>query len=265
VNTLAKEKRIQKNNTAARRNDEYLTYRIMLAFLEAAVGLLLMSRLYAAIDTPTTYDIARLVCLIIAAAAGASAVIGVASYLAAVRRNTHQAGRVFNGMFLAAAAAVAGISALILYVNYNLGMPVIYVFIPVSAVLFVLYSVYPKTVFVTSATHSFVAMAIYALRLDFLPRTRVIILCAGLAVCGLAVILYFATAKNDGCIRIAGVNLSLFGRHANRRYLLILYAVTAVVLVAAYLLGGAFAFYATWLTVAFIVASVIAATVRMMR
>lgn len=248
-----------------RKSDEYITYRVVLAFFEAAVFLLLMSKLQTAIDTPTTMDQARLVCLIIAIAAGACAVFGIGGYIRSVKKKTYKAGRVFNGMFLAMAALVVAISALLLYFNHILGMRIIYVFIPASAILFLIYSVYPKPLFITTATHMYVAFALYVLyKLNELEY-RVFSAASALAVCAAAVILYFVTAKSKGCISIFGVNMVLFGRNANRGYLLCLYGITAVVIIASYAIGGFVALASMIAAIVFLVCSVVYGTVQMMR
>ena len=261
--------RLKSNNTKQvpakeRKNDDYITYRVVLAFIEAAVFLLLMSKLQAAIVTPTTYSNALAACLIIAAVSGICAIVGAASYILSVRRGTYRSERIFNGMFLAAAAAVITISSLLLYFDPADGMRVIYVFIPASAILFLVYSVYPKTLFVTSATHIYVAFTFYALRRMTVFNVRLTLLLAALVVCAIALALYFGTLKKKGCVQVAGVRFMLFDRGTSRNYLLLLYGITAAALVAVFFLGGTVAFYAMIATIIYMVCAVVHSTIKMM-
>ena len=261
--------RLKSNNTKqvsanGRKSDDYITYRVVLAFIEAAVFLLLMSKLQAAIVTPTTYKNALAACLIIAAVSCVCAIAGAVSYIISVRKGTYRSERIFNGMFLAAAAAVITISSLILYFDPADGMRVIYVFIPASAILFLVYSVYPKTLFVTSATHIYVAFTFYALRRMTVFNVRLTLLLAALVVCAVALALYFATVKKKGCIQVAGVRFVLFDRTTNRNYLLLLYGVTAAALVAVFFLPAVAAFYAMIATILYMVCAVVHGTVKMM-
>ncbi len=252
-----KEKKLKKS-------DEYITNRVMIALAAAAAFLLGVSRLFRGLDTPTKRAASLLICKWSVAVCAAVCVVGLVWYFVSVKKGTHKENSSFNGMFLAIAAFVAMCSLCIMLYDHLRGMTLVYIFVPASAVLLLIYSVYPREVFFPCLTHSYVAFALYAMSRLEAGSLKLVLLLSALAVCALSVLMFVLTAKNHGIIKIGGKSYVMFSRNAGKKAFIGLYGATAVLLIAAFLLPAALSFYAMFIVLAYIVISIIIATIKLM-
>lgn len=260
-------------NTARRRQaaaeSDYVTNKVLTVF---AGGILLMAfaaylrkGLSYASSFPTAYLVAR-----------ASEWAGLLLALAGLVVNGRQLARgaynhktLFNGtglLMLGLPLSLCGY--LMLDFGPEQAMHALYLLIPVAAILYLVYAVYPREFFTLAA-----AMTANAILLWLVAKSAVSNSFAGLTwlffVLGLAVSaglegLYLATRKEGGVLKAGKFSLRLFDRQTKHSLVAGVAAASGVLLAASFLLGGGLGCYAVYAMVAALFILAVYYTVRLM-
>ncbi len=254
-----KEKKVEKVQ-------DTITNRVLLFFGFTAVFLWAISYLSRAFDYQTSHQAARIVSLILMAAG----VVGVAAGLmlqASRSRRGKTADASITGYVVTWFSLVLALScAMMRFYDYVLTMRLLYVLLPVAAILYLIYYIYPREFFTVCTTHAALAFCMWAL-----AKTtgdgglwRYGAFAAGVLVCVLFLALAFGTRKSGGSVTLFGKKLEIFSVKVNIGYLAGVYGVPLLLFIAALALGVPFAFYALYAIIAFIIAAAVYYTVRML-
>ncbi len=248
---------MNEKNLKKKQSQDLATRRILAVFLMAAVVLWGMSKLYGMMTYGTTFMQGQLVNKILLAVSALAAVVLVGIYFFARKRGTFHEERVLNSGFFVLCALTICASSLILAVDYYNGMHILYIFLPVIAVLYLVYYVYERQFFsfcVTSAVAIGAAYCCYAGAWERIPALALaVVLC--LCVMALAVV-------NSG--KLQKVCDLVLGKQYDKRYTLLTYAVIIVLLAAAAVLGGKMALIITLLMGVYLLASAVYYTIKAM-
>ena len=144
----------------------------------------------------------------------------------------------------------------------------LYVIIPVWAILYLIYSVYPREFF-TLAT----AMTLQAAFLWLVAKSAVsnsfsgttgVFLALGLVVCAALEGLYLVTRSNRGRLKWGKVSITVFNHDTKHALVATVAVVGAVLLLAAFFLGGSVGYYAMYAVAAVLFLMAVYYTARMM-
>lgn len=144
----------------------------------------------------------------------------------------------------------------------------LYVIIPVWAILYLIYSVYPREFF-TIAT----AMTLQAAFLWLVAKSAVsnsfssttgVFLALGLVVCAALEGLYLATRSNQGRLKWGKMSITVFNHDTKHALVATVAVVGAVLLLAAFFLGGSVGYYAMYAVAAVLFLMAVYYTARMM-
>lgn len=253
-----------------RRYEDYMTNRILAIFTYAfllILGLMFAYRMYSSIDT--MFAIQK-VLYVVAAIAAAGLVASIIWELVGAKREL----KVICGRNLAVACAILAVCAFCgAYFTSN-GIRMMYVFVPITCALVLVYLLYPRDFFFTA-----LVMACAAVLLWYMSRatgagfiwTRGIK--AGKALYGtIAAIVLLAAyivallklKKSNGMLKIKGAEREIFPKGAHYLLSLITAGVTALMVLAGYICGGTAAYYLVFATVAYLFVLAVYYTVKMM-
>lgn len=244
-----KQKQRQKQDLAARR--------ILAVFLMAALVLWGMSFLYEKMTFGTTFMQGQIANNALMAVSAVAAVVLLIVYFTAKKRGSLRTDRVLNSGFFALCALAVCISSCVLALDYYNGMHILYVFLPVAAVLYLVYYVYERQFFtfcVASAASICGAWCCYAGARERLP-----VLALAAVLCLIPAVLALL-----GKGRLQSLTEQVLGGQFDLRYTLAAYLGLLVLLAAAALLGGKAALIVTLFMGAYLLASAVYYTIKAM-
>ena len=261
-----KEKKMAKAQKVQKQQD-IITNRVLIFFGFTAVFLWAISYLSRAFDYASSFQAANIAAVVLMVVGAAAVVAGLVWQSARIRSGAAR-DAALSGYVIAWFGLVLTLScAMMMFYSYTLAMRLLYVLMPVSAVLYLIYYVYPREFFTVCLTHSSLAFLMWALAKTARGGDPVICYASfGLAVliCAAALALAYKTRGTDGVLTMGSRRIAVFNKTTNIRYITAVYAVTLVLLVAALLLGAPLAFYALYAVLAFIAVSAVYYTVRML-
>ena len=238
-------------------NQDFATRRILAVFLAAALILWGMSYIYEVMTFGTTFQLGIRINRIVLAVSGVAAICCFAVYFLAHKRGTFHSERVFNSGFFALCTTVLFACSGLLALDFYHGMHVLYIFLPVTAVLFLVYCIYERQFFtfcMAQALAITAAYTCYAGNWMSVPLAVIaVVLCALLAV--------VAAGKQPGLLRMKE---ALFGKQPNVRYALLVYCCTIAMLILAAVLKGKVALLISLALGAYLLACAVYYTVRAM-
>lgn len=244
-----KQKQRQKQDLAARR--------ILAVFLMAALVLWGMSFLYETMTFGTTFMQGQIANNALMAVSAVAFVVLLIVYFTAKKRGTLRTDRVLNSGFFALCALAVCVSSCILALDYYNGMHILYVLLPVGAVLYLVYYVYERQFFtfcVASAASIGGAWCCYAGARERLPM---LVLAAVLCLIPVALALL-------GKGRLQALTEQVLGRQFDLRYTLAAYLGMLLLVAAAALLGGKVALIAALFLGIYLLASAVYYTIKAM-
>lgn len=259
-----KEKKVAK----VQKVQDIITNRVLLFFGLTVVFLWAISYLNRAFDYPSSFQTANVIAMILMCLGAAGFIAALAWQAARTRSGKAQDASVSGYALAWFCLALALSCAMMMFYSYTLAMRLLYVVMPVSAVLYLIYYVYPREFFTISLTHAALAFLMWTMAKTLGTGGDVVIRYGsfGLAVliCAAALGLVWGTRKTDGSVKLGNRQIAVFNKHTNARYLTVLYAATLALFVAALLLGTPFAFYALYVVLGFIFVAAVYYTVRML-
>ena len=146
-------------------------------------------------------------------------------------------------------------------------MRIIYIFLPVMAVLFLIYSTYEREFFAMAFIGPTEAVLIYVLsRLSaqYNMGLRVVVFTIGLAICALAIGLYLLSQKKSRSAMIKKLKISMFGRNTTRVISITAYSALSLLLMVAFIFGGVVAGYCMFTAIIALVCGFVYYTIRLM-
>ena len=255
-----KEKRVEKTQ-------DTVTNRDLIFFGCTAVFLWAISYLSRAFDYQSSFRAARVAAVVLIFAGAAACIAGLAWQSARVRsgkaKNAALSGNVLAWFGLVLALS----SAMMRFYSYTLAMRLLYVLMPVAAILYLIYYTYPREFFTVCTTHAALALCMWVLAKasdSGDTRLRAIAFALAAVLCAAAFGVACLACKAGGAVKVGSRSFAVFGKKTGLRYPAIVYGATLALFVAALLLGSPFAFYALYAIIGFIFIAAVYYTVRML-
>ena len=232
---MLKDKRMKKS-------EEELTNQVMAVFFISGVLLFGLTYLVRAWEYYATHNTAFFIISWLRRMMLVGMTAGVAWTAWAIKKGKYRPGSVLNGVWLFALCGVIWTICHCIYYDRTLWVRAWYALIPAFALLFLIFAVYSRTFFIMALTHTILGAMIWVLYKSSVNSQinayRVAALVLGLAVCVAAVVLYLMARKNNGKVKFGKVSFLLFSPHTQGTMVLVLYAISALALIAAFILGG---------------------------
>lgn len=247
--------------------NDYITNRVLTFFGGTAALLWVISYLKRGFSYHSSYKIAQVAALVLIAVGLAGAAYGVARFLRQSRDGSVKTA-VLTGTIIAWFSLLLAFGAAMMrFFDYTVAMRLLYIIMPASAILYLIFCTYPREFFTMATTHSCVAMLLWfigqASELPVRPTLKFVSFAVGLLLCGGTLALYLATRKKGGVLSVGPLQLRLFGPRVKASYPVAVYSATVALLLVAVLFGSPVAYYAMFAVAAFLFASVVYYTVRM--
>ena len=237
-----------------KQGQDLATKRILAVFLVAALVLWGMSFVYDMMTFGTTFMQGQMVNNALLAVSALATMVLIVVYITAKKRGTVREDRVLNSGFLALCAFVVGASSFILAMDYNNGLHILYLFLPVAAVLYLVYYVYERQFFsfcVSAAVAIAAAYCSYAGAWEKVPAlVLTVVLC----------LIAMVTALVKG----GKLQELVLGKQFDKRYVLAAHGVMILLAVAAMLLGGKLALIIALVMGIYLLAAAVYYTIKAM-
>ena len=257
-----------KKHKAAYESD-YVTYRVLNVFggciLLMVFAAYLKNGLSYASSFPTAYRVCRAGLWVGLALVLVGAVLDVYQ----IRKKTYNVKTLFNGTGLMMLGALLALcSYLMVGFDPETALRVLYVIIPVCAILYLVYSVYPREFFSLAAAMTLVALMLWLIAKSTGSNTMsgatVWFLAFGLLICVGLEGLFLLARKNRGKLKVGPVDLSMFSPNTRHELVVTVAACCAVLLLAAFFLAGSIGYYAMFAVVGALFVMAVYYTVKMM-
>ncbi len=237
-----------------RQKEDLATKRILVVFLMAAVVLWGMSKLYDMMTYGSTFTQGQIVNNTLLAVSGIAAVVLAYLYFSSKKRGTAKEDKVIDFGILSLCAATIAASSFILAMDFYNGMHVLYVFLPVVAVLYLVYHVYERQFFTFSTVSAVSITAAYWSYSNAWERLPALVLAGVL------------------CLFVMGIALlkggrlqeALLGKQFDRKYTVLVYAALLATLLVAAMLEGKIALVLTLCMVIYLLAAAVYYTIKAM-
>ena len=246
---------MSEKNRKKQQAQDLVTGRIMAIFLVTVVLLWGMSSLYDMMTYGTTFMQGQMVNNGVMAVSALAAVICLVLYFTAKKRGTLRTERVVNSGFLALCFLVMCACSVILAMDYYNGMHILYIFLPVTAVLFLVYHVYERQFFTFCLTEAVAISAAYCFYVSAWEKTPALV--ASVVLCLLPLVL--TLVKSD---KLEALTRQVLGGQFDKRYVLLVYGVTLLAVIAAALLRGKVALVIALVLGVYVLASAVYYTVK---
>lgn len=248
---------MNEKNREKKRAQDLVTGRIMAIFLVTVLLLWGMSYLYDMMTYGATFMQGQLVNNVVMAVSGLAAGICLVMYFTAKKRGTLRTDRVVNSGFLALCFLVMCACSFILAMDYYNGMHILYIFLPVTAVLFLVYHVYERQFFTFCLVEAMAISAAYCCYVGAWEKTPALVM--AFALCLVPMVLALM-----GSGKLEKLSQQVLGKQFDKRYTLLVYGVTLLVLAAAALVRGKVALVICLALGAYMLASAVYYTVKAM-
>jgi hypothetical protein len=248
---------LNEKNRKKKQAQDLVTGRIMAIFLVTVVLLWGMSYLYDMMTYGTTFMQGQMVNNGVMAVSGLAALVCLVLYFTAKKRGTLHTERVVNSGLLALCFLVMCACSVILAMDYYNGMHILYVFLPVTALLFLVYHVYERQFFTFCVVEAMAIAAAYCCYVNAWEKTPALVLSFLLCVVPMAL----SVLRGE---KLKELSEKVLGKQYDKRYILLVYGVTILVLAAAALLRGKVALILCLALGAYMLASAVYYTVKAM-
>ena len=248
---------MNEKNRKKKQAQDLATRRILAIFLVTVLLLWGMSYLYDMMTYGSTFMQGQLINNGVMAVSGLAALISLVIYFTAKKRGTLHTERVVNSGFVALCLLVVCACSFILAMDYYNGMHILYVFLPVTAVLFLVYHVYERQFFTFCGVEAVAIAAAYCCYVNAWEKTPAMVLSFVLCLIPMALAVL-------GGEKIKLLSEKVLGKQYDKRYILLVYGATMVALAVAALLGGKLALILCLALGAYVLASAVYYTVKAM-
>ncbi len=257
---------MKRDNIKSRKDttyEDYLASRVMAVFAGVMVILAGLTYLWNAYDVGSTFfaAIRATNILIWVSAAG---VIGGALWTASdIKSDRLKKAPVLNGVMATVFSLALLGSLLLIKYNYIISKRVLYVALPVAAILHLVYCSYQREFFSLCVTHVSVILAVW-LAARHTGRMATVAVIIAIIICGAAVLLFLSAKKNGGYVSVGRLKIKLYdNKNIASRTVFAVYGVTALLVAAAYFLAAPYAYYILYALAAFLVIEAVYFTVKL--
>ncbi len=248
---------MNEKNLKKTKKQDVATQRILAVFVMAAVVLWAMSKLYGIMTTSKTFMLGQIVNTVLLVVGGIAAVVFIMLSIRERKQGSVCETQILSNSFFALCSMVICVSSFILAVDFYYGMHILYVFLPVVAVLYLVYYVFERQFFsycVASAMSISAAYWCYSGVWERIPA----LLIAGI-LCLVPVVLTFV---NSGSLQ--KVSEIFLGKQYDKRYTVLVYAVMLLLLAVAAVLQGKVALIISLCMGAYLLAAAVYYTIKAM-
>ena len=248
---------MNEKNRKKKQAQDLVTGRILAIFLVTVLLLWGMSYLYDMMTYGITFMQGQLVNNCVMAVSGLAAVICLVVYFTAKKRGTLHTERVVNSGFLALCFLVMCACSFILAMDYYNGMHILYIFLPVTAVLFLVYHVYERQFFTFCLVEAMSIATAYCCYVGAWEKTPALVM--SVVLCLVPMVLALA-----GSGKLEKLTRQVLGWNFDKRYILLVYGVTLLALAVAAVIRGKLALVICLALGAYVLASAVYYTVKAM-
>ena len=248
---------MNEKNRKKKQAQDLAARRILAVFLVTALILWGMSYLYNMMTYGSTFMQGQMVNNGVMAVSGLLAAVCLVLYIAAKKRGTVHDDRVVNSGFFALCALLVCASSFILAMDYYHGMHILYIFLPLSAVLYLVYHVYERQFFTFCVVEAVAIGTAYCCYAGAWERIPALALTVVLCLIPMVLDLFQGSGANKL------VELVL-GKQFDKRYTLLVYAGTILLMAAAALVAGKLAMFIALGLGAYLLAAAVYFTVKAM-
>lgn len=197
------------------------------------------------------------------------AVLGLAFSAWQLTRKKYNSKTLFNGTGFAMFFALFSFCVHLMYsFGSERALRASYVIIPVFALLYLIYSVYPRDLFMCaltfSATAAFSGLIAQSAGSNAMGGFVVVFFAAGLLICALTALWFAITRKNGGVLKIGKVGIRFFEKGARGVVIYSVCALCAAALVVAFLATAPMAYYAMFAAIAALFVMAVYYTIKML-
>ena len=211
-----------------KQSQDLATKRILAVFLAAALVLWGMSFLYDMMTYGSTFMQGQLINNALLAVSALAAVVMIVVYITAKKRGAFHEERVLNSGFFALCALAVCASSFILAMDYYNGMHILYIFLPVAAVLYLVYYVYERQFFSFSVAATASIADAYCCYVGAWEKIPMLVLAALLCL----------TTMGLALMKGGKVQELVLGKQFDKRYVLAVHGGMLLLLAVAALLNG---------------------------
>lgn len=248
---------MNEKNRKKKQAQDLAARRILVIVLVTALILWGMSSLYDMMTYGTTFMLGQRVNLTVMAVSGAAAVACLIWFLWQRKNGKLPKDRVIHSGFLTLCAAVICACCGILHMDYYNGMHILYIFLPLIAVLFLVYHIYERQFFTFCVVEAAAIATAYCFYAGMWEKN--LALAVTLVLCVIPMLLsLMKPEKRDGLV------VTVLGREFDRRYTLLSYGATIAALAAVALVQGKLAMVIGLLLGAYVLASAVYYTIKAM-
>ncbi len=240
-----------------KQSEDLATKRILAVFVMAAAVLWGMSRLYDVMTYGSTFMLGQVLNNVLLAVSALAAAVLVVLYVLTQKRGTASKDRVLDTGFFALCALTVCASSLILAVDFYNGMHILYVFLPVVAVLYLVYYIYERQFF------SFCTASVMAISASYWSYSNGWERLPALVLAGLMCVAVMVLAVVN-CDKLAKLQEAVLGKQFDKRYTLLIYAAMLVLMVAATMMEGKIALIIALAMGIYLVAAAVYYTIKAM-
>lgn len=258
-----------KGKQISRAESDYVTNRVLTVFAGSILLMVystyLKNGLSYASSFPTAFMAAKIALWLGLGLAAAGVVLDVWQ----MRRGTYRPETLFNGTgLLMLGLLLAAASYLMVGFDPEVSLRVLYVIIPVCAILYLVYSVYPREFFSLATAMTLVAVMLWLIAKSIgsnaMSGATVWFLAVGLLICVGLEGVYLMVRKNRGKLKVGKLEPALFGPDTKHALVVSVAACCAVLLLAAFFLAGSVGYYAMFAVAGALFVMVVYYTVKMM-
>ncbi len=248
---------MNEKNLKKKQSQDLATRRILAVFLMAALVLWGMSKLYNVMTYGTTFLQGQSLNRGLLAVSALASLVLMAVYFLGKKRGTLRQERVLGTGFFALCALTICASSAILALDLNNGMHILYIFLPVIAVLYLVYYIYERQFFSFSLVSAVSIAAAYCCYAGAWERVPALVLAGVLCLIPMGL----ALVKGG---KVSALRELVLGKQFDKRYTLVVYAVLLALLAVAAVVAGKLALIITLCMGAYLLAAAVYFTVKAM-
>lgn len=254
------------NKKVTKKSEEQISNRVLTMFTLGALVLWGLSYIYNLIDVAATHQTGYLVTKILLICSSLGVVSGIIWFFISKKNGNARMDKVVNGPSLASFFGVLTICSLLLLNNYILGMKLIYVLIPATVILYLVFNVYQRVFFWLLFTEACITGVIYLISNSYDVTFKLI--CALIIVVISAIVIFLSTKinKGKGSLAIGNLRIPMFEKNTtvDVKLVSLIYGISSIIATISAFIPMTVVFYVPYLFIGFLVCASIYFTIRLM-
>ncbi|MDL2288856.1 hypothetical protein LJC32_05705 [Oscillospiraceae bacterium OttesenSCG-928-F05] len=259
------------------RRDEGTTNKILAIFSFAFLLIMGLMFSYKLVSNTGTMFTFITVAWVVAALSVCGVAAGIIWGVYCLKNDIDRRDRVLNGLNISAASAILAVCAAVAAHYGTVGVRVLYVFVPVVAVLLLVHMIYTNDFFFIAVTAAAGGFYMWYMSVAFTPGGIVWApeganLFSGRVILSVVLILLlaalagavYALKQRGGSIKLGGKTINLLHAGSNYGLIYLTIGVTAAAVAAAALFGATFAYYLIFVMFAYLFVMAVYYTIKLM-